>query len=66
MLVASAFRKRVAGAFLLARDADAPQPGDRLWVPEKPPRSTWATVRDVVVLLSQVATIYLVIDQATK
>lgn len=52
--------------FLLARDADAPQPGDRLWVPEKPPRSTWATVRDVVVLLSQVATIYLVIDQATK
>lgn len=52
--------------FLVARDADAPQPGDRLWVPEKPPRNTWATVRDVVVLLSQVATIYLVIDQATK
>jgi protein involved in polysaccharide export with SLBB domain len=52
--------------FLLARDADAPQPGDRLWVPEKPPRSSWATFRDVIVVLSQVATVYLVIDQATK
>jgi protein involved in polysaccharide export with SLBB domain len=40
--------------------------GDTVWVPAKPPRSGWSTVRDVITTAAQVATIYLVIKQATK
>lgn len=55
-----------ADAFLLARDAGTPQPGDRIWVPERAPRNGWAILRDAVIVLGQVATIYLVIDQSTN
>ncbi|HEU4726095.1 MAG TPA: SLBB domain-containing protein [Candidatus Eisenbacteria bacterium] len=49
-----------------ASDVDALHAGDIVWVPAKAPRSSWATLRDVLTTLAQVATIYLVIDQATK
>ncbi len=42
------------------------EPGDVIWVPEKPERNYWNTFRDVVAVLSSIATIYLVIDSATK
>jgi len=40
--------------------------GDTVWVPAKPPRNVWGTVRDVLTTAAQVATVYLVIQQATK
>jgi protein involved in polysaccharide export with SLBB domain len=40
--------------------------GDTVWVPAKPQRSGWATLRDVLTTGAQIATVYLVIHQATK
>jgi hypothetical protein len=42
------------------------EPGDVIWVPEKPEKNYWNTFKDVVAILSSVATLYLVIDNATK
>jgi protein involved in polysaccharide export with SLBB domain len=42
------------------------RPGDAIWVPTKPERSTWASIRDVLTTAAQVATIYLVVREATK
>jgi protein involved in polysaccharide export with SLBB domain len=50
--------------FLLAKDAGPPQPGDRIWVPERTPRSTWDVTKDVLLMAGQLATIFIVIDQA--
>ncbi len=47
-------------------DTDAIHAGDTVWVPAKPQRSGWATVRDVLTTGAQIATVYLVIHQATK
>jgi protein involved in polysaccharide export with SLBB domain len=49
-----------------ADDAGALRPGDAIWVPTKPERSTWGSVRDVLTTAAQVATIYLVVREATK
>ncbi len=43
-----------------------PLPGDVIWVPERTERSTWATVREGLLVLSQVATIVLITDQLTR
>ncbi|TKJ39970.1 hypothetical protein CEE37_09545 [candidate division LCP-89 bacterium B3_LCP] len=40
--------------------------GDTVFVPEKPYVNTWDVVKDVLLILTQSATIYLVITQATK
>ncbi|MDH4222576.1 MAG: SLBB domain-containing protein [candidate division Zixibacteria bacterium] len=42
------------------------EPGDVIWIPEKPERNHWNTFKDVVAVLSSVATLYLVIDNATR
>lgn len=52
------------GDFALARDATPPQPGDLVWVPEKTPRPKLETVKDIMVILGQIATVFIVIDQA--
>jgi protein involved in polysaccharide export with SLBB domain len=41
-------------------------PGDAVWIPARPPRSAWGTIKDVLTTAAQVATVYLVIQQATK
>ncbi len=41
-------------------------PGDIVWVPEKKERGGWETFRDVVLVFAQIATVFLVIDAATK
>lgn len=48
------------------KDLGAIRAGDTVWVPAKPHRSGWATVRDVLTTGAQIATVYLVIHQATK
>jgi protein involved in polysaccharide export with SLBB domain len=42
------------------------RPGDIVWVPAKPERSWWSTTKDVLQVLAQVATIYVVADQIAK
>jgi len=42
------------------------EPGDVIWVPEKPEKDYWNTFKDVLTVISSLATIYLVIDNATK
>jgi protein involved in polysaccharide export with SLBB domain len=54
------------GAQVSADEAGDLRPGDVVWVPARPDRSTWATVRDVLTTAAQVATVYLVVHQATK
>ena len=41
-------------------------PGDTILVPEKPERDYWKFFKDTMLVLGNIATIYLVIDQATK
>jgi len=40
--------------------------GDTVWVPAKAERSRWTILRDVLTTGAQIATVYLVIHQATK
>jgi protein involved in polysaccharide export with SLBB domain len=42
------------------------RPGDIIWVPRKSDRSFWQAVKDVVTVLAQAATIYIVVDQITS
>ncbi len=41
-------------------------PGDTILVPEKPERDYWKFFKDTMLVLGNIATIYLVIDQATR
>ena len=49
-----------------ASDIETLQAGDIVWVPSKEPRSTWGAIRDVLTVASQIATVYLVVREATK
>ncbi|MGQ9604171.1 MAG: SLBB domain-containing protein [bacterium] len=42
------------------------QPGDIIWVPRKPERSGWEIAKDVINVVTQLATIYLVVDAIAK
>ena len=54
------------GQQMKPKDAGAIRAGDTVWIPPKAPRSGWATFRDVLTTAAQIATVYLVIHQATK
>ncbi len=41
-------------------------PGDTILIPEKPERDYWKFIKDSMLVLANVATVYLVVDQATK
>jgi polysaccharide export outer membrane protein len=41
-------------------------PGDTILIPEKPDRDYWGFFKDTMIVLGNVATIYLVVQQATK
>lgn len=41
-------------------------PGDVLFIPQKPRATSWDRIKDVITVAAQVATIVLVIDTATK
>lgn len=41
-------------------------PGDEVWVPEEPEKDWWQFAQDAVRFAASIATVYLVIDQATK
>ncbi|MFH1502696.1 MAG: SLBB domain-containing protein [Candidatus Eisenbacteria bacterium] len=58
--------KASTGQWLSAKRAGVVRPGDEVWVPERPETDWWATVRDVLSFVTSLATVYLVIDQATS
>lgn len=41
-------------------------PGDEIWVPERADRNWWQLARETVSFVASVATVYLVIDQASR
>ncbi len=51
----------VTGQTLLARDVRALDPGDFVWVPERPDITLWERTKDMLVALAQVATIVIAI-----
>jgi protein involved in polysaccharide export with SLBB domain len=54
------------GRSVTAGDVGALHAGDTVWVPSREPHSFWGIARDVLTTAAQVATIYLVVHQATK
>ncbi len=54
------------GGSLPADEIGPLQAGDAIWVPTKPDRNTWGGIRDVITVAAQLATIYLVIREATR
>jgi protein involved in polysaccharide export with SLBB domain len=58
--------RAATGARMDAGEAGILREGDVVWVPTRPDHSTWASVRDVLTTAAQVATIYLVVREATK
>lgn len=58
--------RAATGGQVSVSEAGALRPGDAIWVPTKPERSAWTSFRDVLTTAAQVATIYLVVREATK
>jgi protein involved in polysaccharide export with SLBB domain len=57
---------RASGEIVDDEDVAHPEPGDAIWVPRKSDQSRWDTFRDLITVLAQLATIYVVIDRATQ
>jgi polysaccharide biosynthesis/export protein len=49
------------GQGMLARDAARISPGDQIWVPEKPDTSAWKYVTEALVVMAQLATVWLAV-----
>jgi hypothetical protein len=54
-----------SGQIVTAGGAEV-RPGDIIWVPRKSDKSLWDTVKDVMTVAAQAATIYVVVDQVTS
>ncbi|MCI0515284.1 SLBB domain-containing protein [candidate division KSB1 bacterium] len=57
---------KVTGEILNYRHVDELVPGDIIWVPREPHRDWWVIFRDTIAVISQLATIYLIIDNVSK
>ena len=57
---------KVTGEILKHREVKAYMPGDIIWVPRKPHRDWWAIFRDTVAVITQLATVYFIIDNIEK
>lgn len=55
---------RATGEVVEEKAAGTLASGDTIWVPTRGEGSTWRTLRDVITVMAQVATIYVVIDRA--
>jgi protein involved in polysaccharide export with SLBB domain len=56
----------ITGEWKDARKGAALEPGDTIWIPEKKKRDYWALAKDTLIFVGNLATVYLVIEQATK
>ncbi|MFB3908696.1 MAG: SLBB domain-containing protein [Candidatus Eisenbacteria bacterium] len=58
--------RALTGQWIKKGKVDRLGPGDTIWVPRKPQRDLWKSALTTLGVLSQLATIYLVIDSAAK
>jgi protein involved in polysaccharide export with SLBB domain len=58
--------KGVAGERLKPKRGRSLEAGDTIWVPEKPDRDYWGFFKETLAFVGNLATVYLVIQQATK
>ncbi len=57
---------KVSGEILDDEDVKSFSPGDIIWVPRKPERNWWEFFRQTMIVITQFATLYLVIDRTSK
>ncbi len=57
---------KVTGEILDDEDVKKLEPGDIIWVPRKPDRDVWEIFRQIMTIVAQLATAYIVIDNAVK
>ena len=57
--------KGLTGEWVEIGEAGEIVPGDEIWVPERPKRNWWQLAQEAVRFAASIATVYLVIDQAT-
>jgi len=58
--------KGVTGEWMKAKKSKSLEPGDTVLVPEKKKRDWWGFTKDTLTFIGNLATVYLVIDQATN
>jgi len=56
----------ITGRQVGAKEAGRLRAGDVIWIPAKTDKSTWSSIRDFLTTASQIATIYLVVREATR
>jgi protein involved in polysaccharide export with SLBB domain len=58
--------KEVTGEWVKPEKSTRIDPGDTIWIPEKPDRDYWGFFKDTMIVLGNVATLYLVVREAAK
>jgi polysaccharide biosynthesis/export protein len=58
--------KSKTGEWMKPNDNAIIEVGDTIFVPEKPERDFWVLAKDLITVVAQLATIYLVVDNASK
>lgn len=57
---------KVTGQVLDDEHVSQLEPGDIIWVPRRPDRDWWEVFRQTIAILAQIATIYIITDNALK
>jgi protein involved in polysaccharide export with SLBB domain len=58
--------RAATGEWVPLDEAEEVEPGDTIWIPEKPERDYWQLFKDVMAVTTQIVTIYLVVDRAVR
>jgi protein involved in polysaccharide export with SLBB domain len=58
--------KEVTGEWVKPNKSTRIDPGDTIWIPEKPDRDYWGFFKDTMIVLGNMATLYLVVREAVK
>jgi protein involved in polysaccharide export with SLBB domain len=58
--------KGVTGEWKKAKGGNPLEPGDTVWISEKKKHDYWGFIKDTLIFVGNLATVYLVIQQATK
>lgn len=58
--------KGITGEWKKARKGESLEPGDTIWIPERKKREYWSFIKDTLIFVGNLATVYLVIEQASK
>lgn len=58
--------KEVTGEWVKPKKSTRVDPGDTIWIPSKPDRDYWGFFKDTMIVLGNVATLYLVVRETVK